>query len=119
MSTVASTDPSNRATPWLRYVALCSPAIGDELLRALAAKGGVIQINALPIAVKHAPGNRQTEEGAALLERSVGEVLAVEAEQVEDHQRRRHLAHEPGDLLPERCRQSVIFGPHRRSCGGP
>ena len=41
--------------------------IGDELLRALAAKGGVIQINALPIAVKHAPGNRQTEEGAALL----------------------------------------------------
>ncbi len=41
--------------------------IGDELLRALAAKGGVIQINALPIAVKHAPGNRQTEEGAKLL----------------------------------------------------
>lgn len=41
--------------------------IGDELLRALAAKGGVIQINALPIAVKHTPGNRQTEEGAALL----------------------------------------------------
>ncbi|HLP26084.1 MAG TPA: dipeptidase [Acidobacteriota bacterium] len=41
--------------------------IGDELLRALAAKGGVIQINALPIAVKNAPGNRQTEEGAKLL----------------------------------------------------
>lgn len=41
--------------------------IGDELLRALAAKGGVIQINALPIAVKNSPGNRQTEEGARLL----------------------------------------------------
>src|SRR5574343_1775806 len=41
--------------------------IGDELLRALAARGGVIQINALPIAVKHSPGHRQTEEGAALV----------------------------------------------------
>lgn len=41
--------------------------IGDDLLRDLAAKGGVIQINALPIAVKNAPGNRQTEEGAKLL----------------------------------------------------
>lgn len=29
--------------------------IGDELLRALAAKGGVIQINALPIALKNSP----------------------------------------------------------------
>jgi membrane dipeptidase len=52
--------------------------IGDELLRALAAKGGVIQINALPIAVKHAPGNRQTEEGAKLLLKLEDVVLTPE-----------------------------------------
>jgi len=52
--------------------------IGDELLRALAAKGGVIQINALPIAVKHAPGSRQTELGAALLLKLTDRVLTPE-----------------------------------------
>lgn len=31
--------------------------IGDDLLRALAAKGGVIQINALPVALRPAPDN--------------------------------------------------------------
>ncbi|MBA4136620.1 MAG: peptidase M19 [Opitutus sp.] len=31
--------------------------VGDELLRALAAKGGVIQINALPVALKNSPGD--------------------------------------------------------------
>ncbi|MDP2136474.1 MAG: membrane dipeptidase, partial [Candidatus Didemnitutus sp.] len=35
--------------------------IGDDLLRALAAKGGVIQINALPIAVVEAPKSPLTE----------------------------------------------------------
>ncbi len=35
--------------------------IGDDLLRALAAKGGVIQINALPIAVVEAPKTQLTE----------------------------------------------------------
>jgi membrane dipeptidase len=34
--------------------------IGDDLLRALAAKGGVIQINALPIAVVPAPEDGRT-----------------------------------------------------------
>ncbi|MSU50454.1 MAG: membrane dipeptidase [Opitutus sp.] len=34
--------------------------VGDELLRALAAKGGVLQINALPISLVDAPGNRRT-----------------------------------------------------------
>lgn len=52
--------------------------VGDELLRALAAKGGVIQINALPIAVKNAPGNRQTEEGAKLLLKLKDVVLTPE-----------------------------------------
>lgn len=41
--------------------------VGDELLRALAAKGGVIQINALPISLVPAPGNRRTEATAEVL----------------------------------------------------
>jgi membrane dipeptidase len=41
--------------------------IGDELLRALAAKGGVIQINALPIALVSAPDNGRTAATAAML----------------------------------------------------
>lgn len=52
--------------------------IGDDLLRDLAASGGVIQINALPIAVKNDPGNRQTEEGAKLLLRLKDLVLTPE-----------------------------------------
>lgn len=52
--------------------------IGDELLRALAAKGGVIQINALPIALKNAPGNRQTEEAAKMLLRLADVELTAE-----------------------------------------
>jgi membrane dipeptidase len=42
--------------------AVCDHArnIGDDLLAALAAKGGVIQINALPIAVVSAPGSGRT-----------------------------------------------------------
>lgn len=34
--------------------------VGDELLRALAAKGGVIAINALPISLRDDPGNGRT-----------------------------------------------------------
>jgi membrane dipeptidase len=34
--------------------------VGDELLRALAAKGGVIHINALPISLRDDPGNGRT-----------------------------------------------------------
>lgn len=41
--------------------------VGDDLLRALAAKGGVIQINALPISLVPAPGNRRTEATAEVL----------------------------------------------------
>jgi membrane dipeptidase len=41
--------------------------IGIHLLRALAAKGGVIQINALPVTLVEAPGNRRTEAIAEVL----------------------------------------------------
>ncbi len=41
--------------------------VGDELLRALAAKDGVIQINALPISLVDDPGNGRTAAGAAML----------------------------------------------------
>ncbi len=49
--------------------AVCAHArnIGDELLRALAAKGGVIQTNALPISLADDPGNRRTEATAEAL----------------------------------------------------
>ena len=41
--------------------------VGDDLLRALAAKGGVIQINALPISLVNDPGNRRTAAIAEVL----------------------------------------------------
>lgn len=40
--------------------------IGDDLLRALAARGGVIQINALPVAVVPAPEDGRTAAMAAI-----------------------------------------------------
>lgn len=41
--------------------------VGDELLRELAASGGVIQINALPISLVNAPGTMRTTAIAAIL----------------------------------------------------
>lgn len=41
--------------------------VGDELLRELAARGGVIQINALPISLVNAPGTMRTTAIAAVL----------------------------------------------------
>ena len=41
--------------------------IGDELLRALAARGGVIQINALAISLVNSPGSVRTAAIAAIL----------------------------------------------------
>ncbi len=42
--------------------ALCESTrnVGDDLLRALASKGGVIQMNALPVSLVAEPGNRRT-----------------------------------------------------------
>jgi membrane dipeptidase len=52
--------------------------IGDDLLRALAGQGGVIQINALPISLVNAPGNRRTEATAELLVKYVDAPLTPE-----------------------------------------
>jgi membrane dipeptidase len=41
--------------------------VGDELLRALAARGGVVQINALPISLLDDPGNGRTAAIAEVL----------------------------------------------------
>lgn len=43
--------------------------IGDELLQALAAKGGVLHINALPVSLVDAPGNGRTAAIADVLMR--------------------------------------------------
>jgi membrane dipeptidase len=52
--------------------------VGDDLLRALAAHGGVIQINALPISMVDAPGNGRTAAIAELLMRFKDLVLTPE-----------------------------------------
>lgn len=48
--------------------------IGDELLRALAARGGVLQVNALPVAVVPAPADGRDTALAAFLLRLKDEV---------------------------------------------
>jgi membrane dipeptidase len=53
--------------------------IGDELLRALAAQGGVIQINALPSAVVPAPKDGRVEALNAVLLQLSATVLTTEA----------------------------------------
>ncbi len=58
--------------------------IGDDLLRALAAKGGVIQINALPVAVVNAPGNRRTAVIAEVGLRYQDAVISPEVLERED-----------------------------------
>jgi membrane dipeptidase len=52
--------------------------IGDDLLRALAANGGVIQINALPVAVASAPDDGRTAATAAMLNVVRNQVLTPE-----------------------------------------
>lgn len=49
--------------------------IGDDLLRALAAKGGVIQLNALPVAVVSAKQDGRTAALAAMLMQMKDKVL--------------------------------------------
>lgn len=58
--------------------------VGDELLRALAAKGGVLQINALPVSLVHAPGNGRTAAIAEVLVRFKDAVLSPETLAAED-----------------------------------
>lgn len=52
--------------------------IGDELLRALAAQGGVLQVNALPVAVVPAPVDGRTAALAEFLLRLKDAVLTPE-----------------------------------------
>lgn len=52
--------------------------IGDDLLRALARKGGVIQINALPVAVVPMRDDGRAAATAAMLERVRDQVLTPE-----------------------------------------
>ena len=58
--------------------------VGDELLRALAAKGGVLQINALPVSLVNAPGNGRTAAIAEVLIRFKDAVLSPETLATED-----------------------------------
>jgi membrane dipeptidase len=58
--------------------------VGDELLRELAAKGGVLQINALPISLVDDPGNRRTEAVAELLVRFQDRPPTPETREAED-----------------------------------
>jgi membrane dipeptidase len=58
--------------------------IGDDLLRELARRGGVMHINALPISLVHAPGNRRTQACADVLMRYVDTVPTPEALAAED-----------------------------------
>jgi membrane dipeptidase len=58
--------------------------VGDELLRELAARGGVLQINALPISLVDDPGNRRTEAVAELLLRFQALPPTLETRAAED-----------------------------------
>ncbi len=53
--------------------------IGDDLLRELAREGGVMHINALPISLVDAPGNRRTQAVADVLMRYQDTVPTPEA----------------------------------------
>ena len=59
--------------------------IGDDLLRALAAKGGVIFINALPIALANDPGNGRTAAISEILLRYKDTVISPAMLAAEDH----------------------------------
>jgi membrane dipeptidase len=58
--------------------------IGDDLLRALAAKGGVIQINGLPISLVAAPDSGRTAAVAEVLIRYKDHVLSPEMRAAEE-----------------------------------
>lgn len=59
--------------------------IGDDLLRELARKGGVLHVNALPISLVPAPGNRRTQACAEVLMRYVDAVPTPGMLAAEDH----------------------------------
>lgn len=69
--------------------------VDDELLRALAAQGGVIQINALPISLVNDPGNRRTQATAEMLLRFADMPLTAEVRAEIDREYDRACAAHP------------------------
>lgn len=59
--------------------------VGDDLLRELAAKGGVLQINALPVALVTSPLNGRTAAIASVLMEFKDRVLSAQTLLDEDH----------------------------------
>ena len=60
--------------------------VGDELLRGLAARGGILQVNALPISLVDDPGNRRTEAVAEVLLRCQDRAPTPEARAAEEQE---------------------------------
>ncbi len=58
--------------------------VGDELLRKLAASGGVLHINALPISLVTAPANRRTAGIAEVILSFKDSVMSPEVQALED-----------------------------------
>ncbi|MBI2497246.1 MAG: membrane dipeptidase, partial [Opitutae bacterium] len=69
--------------------------IGDEFLRALAARGGVLQLNALPVAVVPVPEDGRTAAISAILLRLRDAVLTPELQAVIHDEWNRHEAQYP------------------------
>lgn len=69
--------------------------VGDELLRALAAKGGTIQLNALAISLVNDPGNRRTQATAEMLLRFKDAPLTAEVMAAIDREYDRACAAHP------------------------
>ena len=72
--------------------------VGDDLLRALAAKGGVIQINGLPISLVNDPGSRRTAAIAEVLIRYQEFPLTPEMIAAADRDCDRICAEQPNPL---------------------
>ena len=70
--------------------------IGDDLLRALAATGGVIQINALPVSLVDAPNDRRSAGFYEILSRYRDSVPTAEVLAAEDVDYSRVSATHPG-----------------------
>ena len=69
--------------------------VGDDLLRALAAQGGVIQINALPISLVDFPGSGRTAAIAGVLLQFKDDVLSPETLAAQDAEYDRVCAEHP------------------------
>lgn len=73
--------------------------VGDDLLRALAAKSGVIFINALPIAMADDPGNGRTAAISEILLRYKDTVISAEMLAAEDRDYETACAAHPNPVV--------------------